>query len=68
MPESELLELLREMASSEGSQRALATRLGVSCQYLNDVLSGRRCIGKSLLDALGYEAVVDYREKKCSIK
>jgi transcriptional regulator with XRE-family HTH domain len=55
-----LLERIRNEAA--GSQKAAAKRLGVSEQYLCDVLKGRREPGKKLLDALGYRRVVVYEQ------
>jgi transcriptional regulator with XRE-family HTH domain len=41
-----------------------AADLGVSSQYLSDVLHGRREPGPKILNALGLERVVTYRKKK----
>ena len=46
-----------------GTQTALARELGVSLPYLNDVLHGRRELAGKVLDALGLERVISYREK-----
>lgn len=46
-----------------GKQTALAKELGVSLPYLNDVLHSRRELAGKLLDALGLERVISYREK-----
>lgn len=45
------------------SQRLAAKQLGVSQQYLNDVLRLRKEPGAKILDALGLERVVTYRWK-----
>jgi transcriptional regulator with XRE-family HTH domain len=55
------LSILRERVESK-SQRAVAQELGVSPQYLCDVLAERREPGKSILDALGLEKKVSYRK------
>lgn len=46
------------------SQADVAKQLGVSPQYLNDVLRSRRAIGKKILSAMGLERVVAYRKRK----
>jgi transcriptional regulator with XRE-family HTH domain len=57
-----LVERIRVEVASAGSQEAAAKRLGVSAQYLCDVLKGRREPGKKLLDAIGYRRVVVYEQ------
>ena len=65
MTHAELLDYLRERAGQErGGKAALAKELGISRQYLNDVLSGYREPGKKVLDALGLERVVTYARRK----
>lgn len=47
-------------------QLSLARKLGISAQYLNDILHGRREPGESVLEYLGLEKIVIYRiPKKC---
>lgn len=46
------------------SQRDLAKQLGVSPQFLHDVINKRREIGTEIPKALGLEKVVDYRKVK----
>lgn len=48
-------ELLREAIETEGSARAVATRLGVSTSYVLDVRHGRRPASDRLLAGLGLE-------------
>lgn len=60
----EVLARLQTAINSEGSQRAFAEKHGISLQYVNDVLRGRREPGKLILDALGIEKIVMYREKQ----
>lgn len=55
---------LERMAKQDGSQKALAGALGVSESYLSDVILGRREPGDKLLDAMGLERVVTYRNKE----
>jgi hypothetical protein len=49
-----------ESRVSKSSQAYVANELGISPQYLNDVLRRRREVGKKILDALGLERVVGY--------
>jgi hypothetical protein len=44
----------------DSSQAAVAKELGISPQYLNDVLQKRRLIGKKILEALGLERSIVY--------
>lgn len=53
---------LAALTRIEGSQTKLAKNLGVSPQYLHDVLSFRREPGKKILGAMGFERVVLYRK------
>jgi len=46
-----------------GSQAEYAKKLGVSAQYLGDVLSKKRDPGKKILDAVGFEKTIDYHKK-----
>ena len=43
-----------------GSQRRAASELGISAQYLNDVLHGKREPGDKLLMAIGLQKIVRY--------
>lgn len=56
---------LKRQARSEGSQRNLAKKLGVSPMFICDVLKGRRDPGEKLLSAMGFEReVVVHRSVK----
>lgn len=55
-----LREVLHQKSVEAGSQKALAAQLGVSPQYLGDVLNGKREPGESILEALGLCKVVHY--------
>lgn len=52
---------LRRMKTATFTE--LAAEIGVSRQYLSDVLAGRREAGPAILHSLGLERVVVYREK-----
>lgn len=60
---AELLELLRREAEKGGSQKALAARLGITAQYLSDVLNGRREPGEAVLKPLGLRKVIVYESE-----
>lgn len=53
-------QMLRDKSDGAGSQKALAAQLGVSPQYLGDVLNGKREPGESILEALGLRKVACY--------
>jgi transcriptional regulator with XRE-family HTH domain len=58
--EQQLTQLLRLAVERNGSQKVVASRLGISPQYLNDILRGRREPGEKVLKALGYRREVRY--------
>lgn len=58
---SEVRALLQKNADAHGQAKLYAKHIGVSPQYLNDVLRGRREPGKKMLRALGLDKVVFYR-------
>lgn len=63
LTEEQARERLQQRLDMAGKQVALAKELGVSLPYLNDVLHGRRELAGKVLDALGLERVISYREK-----
>ena len=52
--------MLRQKVEAAGGQSACAKSLGVSAQYLSDCLKGRREIGKSIAEPMGYRPVIVY--------
>jgi DNA-binding transcriptional regulator YdaS (Cro superfamily) len=58
----QVIKLLQAAAKEAGGQGAYAKQIGVSPQFLSDVLHGRRGISKAILDALELE--IDYVWKK----
>jgi hypothetical protein len=54
------VEFLRGMVRGVGSQKEVAKLLGVSAQYVCDVLAGRREVSEKLGRALGYQRVVSF--------
>ncbi len=62
LTEDDVRERLRAAIDAAGSQQEFARRMGISAQYINDVVRGRREPGQKILDALGIERVVSYRD------
>lgn len=60
---TQLVVYLKERAEKAGSQKFLAEELGVSAQYLGDVISEKREPGKKILDALRMRKVVFYESE-----
>lgn len=58
--ETEFLNLIRDDIKTEGSQKALASKLEVSESYLSDVLRGRRSAGDKILSRYRLRAVTNY--------
>jgi DNA-binding transcriptional regulator YdaS (Cro superfamily) len=56
----EMLQKLRSAVAEAGSQKAYAKAIGVSEQYVCDCLKGRRDIGKSIAEPLGYHPTTIY--------
>jgi len=54
---------LNDLVRSEGSQTALAGRLGVSLSYLSKVLAGKQEPGEKILEGIGWVRVVQYYPK-----
>lgn len=59
-----ILKILRARIETEGSQMAVARNLGVSPQYLSDVLRRQRSPGEKILEPLGLKRQVFYVEGK----
>lgn len=59
----QLLSRLGKLCVEAGGQKAWATANGVSQQYVNDVLAGRREPGDAILDAMKIERIISYRPK-----
>ena len=60
---SQVVNYLKEQAVKAGSQKALAEELGVSSQYLGDVISEKREPGKKILSALKLRKVIKYESE-----
>jgi transcriptional regulator with XRE-family HTH domain len=57
------IRMLRETLDG-GNQAQMARKIGISPQYLNDVLSGKRGAGDKILAYLGLEKIVTYRKRR----
>jgi transcriptional regulator with XRE-family HTH domain len=58
------IEILKGHLSAPGAKQAdLATQIGISPQYLSEILKGKRNPSKTVLDFLGLEKVVSYQER-----
>lgn len=51
----DVIRILKRRVEQAGSQKQAAVDLGISSQYLNDLLQGRRDFSDNLLDKLGLE-------------
>jgi plasmid maintenance system antidote protein VapI len=56
----ELANILGEMVTKWGSQKAVAEHLGISNSYLSDILSGMRPASDTVARKLGYKRIVKY--------
>lgn len=57
---AEVFGAIRKACRAAGSQSAWAASIGISPQYLSDVINCRREPGKAILSALGLRRVVAY--------
>ena len=60
LDDGDLLVMLIGLVDEAGSQKEAARQLGISPQFLGDVLKGRRKLSRKILDALGYEMIPRY--------
>lgn len=61
MDKTEFVKYLKEQVEIIGTQREAAKAWGISYQFLNDLLRGRRDPSPAILNALGMKKVVDYK-------
>lgn len=58
------IEMLKGHLAIPGAKQAdLAMRIGISPQFLSEILKGKRNPSKTVLDFLGLEKVVSYQER-----
>lgn len=60
--EDELVRRLQDMRYQFSTDKEMAEHLGISSQYLHDVVNRRREIGMKFARALGYEPIRMYRK------
>lgn len=51
---------LQQAVIAAGSQKSLAAKIGISPQFLHDMLNERRAIGGKALDYLGFTEMTVY--------
>ena len=61
-PEADVLAELRKVCAVRGAQRRIASALGVSPGFLNDVLKGRRKVNADVANAVGFSQRVTYHK------
>jgi DNA-binding transcriptional regulator YdaS (Cro superfamily) len=66
MTEKKMMAEVRRLIRLVGSQKQAAIQLGITPQYLNDILHQRREISTRVADAMGYDRIVSYRTRKAS--
>lgn len=59
--EKELINILKQSISSNQTQKEIAKQIGVSPQYLHDILWERRKISEDVAKALGFEKVIMFK-------
>lgn len=60
----DLIDFFNQLVARHGSQKETAKYLGISQQYLTDLIRGRRLPGEDLLDRMGLQKVVLYFPKE----
>ena len=60
MNKNQFINYLKEQIDRAGSQKEYAEKIGVSPQYLCDVINNRREPGKKILDAVEFIRTVEY--------
>lgn len=56
----QVLSALRSAVTAKGSQKAAAEAIGISPQFLNDMLKGNRAVGGKALEYLGFAEITVY--------
>ncbi len=60
----DIITILKCQADAIGSQKALAKKIGITPQYLNNVINFRQDPGPIILEYLGVEKVVSYKGRE----
>ena len=61
--ENSVLLVLKKRCKKAGSQKNYAKKIGVSEQYLSEIIRGTRPLSDNFLERIGFEKVVFYKEK-----
>jgi transcriptional regulator with XRE-family HTH domain len=64
LTQTEVVKWLREEVKAHRSQAELARKIGISRAYLNDILTGNRGPGESVLKYFGLAKQVTYVARK----
>lgn len=64
LTESQVLTLIRESVTACGSQKQAASCMGISPQYLNDIVQGKRDISEKVAAYFGLKRVVTFVHKE----
>lgn len=64
--DEDVIEMLRYRVDREGTQTALSIQIGITPQYLSDVLKGRRRPGPAILNFLGLEMAYTKSDEKAA--
>jgi hypothetical protein len=56
----EVIQMLREYVEDCGSQKEAASKIGISAQYMNDLMRGRRSPGPAVLETMKLKRVMVY--------
>ena len=59
-----VIRLLEILLAEHRTQKRLSEYLGVTQQYVNDIIHGRRSPGDSILKPLGLQKVICYKERE----
>lgn len=64
MTPNDVVSTLKAMVDAEGTQSAVAKKLGISPMYLSDLIRKRREPGEKVLKSLGLVRVIVYAERR----
>ncbi len=64
MNEREMISHIKSLCRKAGSQKAFAASLGISEQYLSEIIRGKRGMSDNVLTKLGFEKVILYAASK----
>jgi plasmid maintenance system antidote protein VapI len=62
--QEEILEIIKQMVSKWGTQRAVADHLEISNAYMSDIIAGKRLVSDEVAKRLGYTRIVKYKKEE----